>query len=67
MFTLVKGLKTDSKKLKVEGGCDGKLCFCVKERRKVRQDYMEMIMNEENDWGHNVEGDAVEGPAVCVS
>ena len=25
-----------------------------------------MIMNEENDWDHNVEGDAVDGPVVCV-
>ena len=24
-------------------------------------------MNEENDCYHNVEGDAVEGPVVCVS
>ena len=24
-------------------------------------------MNEENDWDCNVEGDAVEVPAVCVS
>ena len=24
-------------------------------------------MNEENDWNHMVEGDAVEGPVVCVS
>ena len=24
-------------------------------------------MNEENDWDRNVEGDAVEGPVVCVS
>ena len=24
-------------------------------------------MNEENDWDYNVEGDAVEGPVVCVS
>ena len=28
---------------------------------------MERIMNEENGWDHNVEGDAVEGPVVCVS
>ena len=28
---------------------------------------MERIMNEENDWQHNVEGDEVEGPMVCVS
>ena len=27
---------------------------------------MEMIMDEENDWDHNVEGDAVKGPVVCV-
>ena len=25
-----------------------------------------MIMNEENDLDHKVEGDAVEGPVVCV-
>ena len=24
-------------------------------------------MNEENDWDHNVDGDAVEVPVVCVS
>ena len=65
---LVKGLKTDSKK--VEGGrcmrgSDGKLCFNEKERGKVRKDYVEMIMNEENDFDHK-EGDAVEGPVVCV-
>ena len=24
-------------------------------------------MNEENDWDHNVDGDAVEGPVICVS
>ena len=29
-------------------------------------DYMERIMNDENDWDHNVEGDAVEGPVVYV-
>ena len=23
-------------------------------------------MNDENDWDHNVEGDAVEVPVVCV-
>ena len=27
---------------------------------------MERIMNEENDWDCNVEGDAVECPVVCV-
>ena len=42
-------------------------CFSEKERGKVRKYYEEMIMNEENDWDRNVEGDAVEGPVVCVS
>ena len=28
---------------------------------------MERIRNKENDWDQNVEGDAVEGPVVCVS
>ena len=28
---------------------------------------MERIMNEENDWDHNVEGDAVEGPVDWTS
>ena len=29
---------------------------------------MKRIMNEENVWiRHNVEGDAVEGPVVCLS
>ena len=48
-------------------GSDGKLCFSEKERGKVRKDHMERIMNEEKDWDNNVDGNAVEGPAVCVS
>ena len=28
---------------------------------------MERIMNEESDWDRNAEGDAVEGPVVCVN
>ena len=70
MIRLVRGLKTDSKE--VEGGrcirgSDGKLCFGEKDGGKIWKDYMERIMNEENDLDHNVEGDAIEGPAVCVS
>ena len=40
-------------------GSDGKLCFSEKERGKVWKDYMERIMNEENDWHHNIERDGV--------
>ena len=64
MLKLVKGLKTYSKE--VEGGSDGKLCFSEKEGGKVWKGYMERIMNEVNDWDHNVEGDAV-GQLVGVS
>ena len=48
-------------------GSDGKLSFSEKERGNVWKDYMERIMDEENDWDRNVEGDVVEGPVVCVS
>ena len=37
-------------------------CFSEKERGKVWKDYMERIMNEENDWDCNVKREAV----VCV-
>ena len=47
-------------------GSDGKLCFCEKKRGKVWMDYMEKIMNDEKYWDRNVEGEAVEGPVVCV-
>ena len=48
-------------------GSDGKRCFLEKERGILWKDYIERIMNEENDWDCNVEGDAVEGPVVFVS
>ena len=61
--------KIDTKK--VGGRCmrvsDGKLCFSEKKRGKVWKDYLERIMNEENDRDHNVEGYAVKSPAVCVN
>ena len=31
------------------------------------RNYIERIMSGENDWDHNVDGDAVEGQVVCVS
>ena len=70
MFRLAKRLKTDTKEF--EGGrcmrrSDGKLYFSEKESGKVWKDYMEGIMNEENDCDHNEEGDAVEDPVVSVS
>ena len=45
---------------------DRKLCLSKKKRCKVWKDYMERIMNEENDCD-DVEGDAAQSPVVCVS
>ena len=47
-------------------GSDENMCFSEKNRSKVWKDYMENTMNEENDRGQYVEGDAVEGPVACV-
>ena len=68
MHRPVKGLKTDSKD--VEGGrCmrgrDGK--FSEKERGKIRKDYIERIMNEENDLYYYVKRDPEEVQVVCVN
>ena len=35
-------------------------CLSEKERGEFWKDYMQRVMNEENNWDHNVEGDAVE-------
>ena len=48
-------------------GSDGRLCFSENERGKVWKDYVERIINEENDFDHSVDGDAVEGPEVLAS
>ena len=55
MFSLVKGLKTDSNE--VEGGrcmrgSDGKLCFNEKERGKVWKYYVKRILNDKNHCDH---------------
>ena len=38
----------------------------VRRKELVRKDYMEGIMNEENDWDHNVKRNAVKGLVVSV-
>ena len=70
MLRLLKGLMTDNKEVEGERcmrGSNGKLCYTEKKRGKVWKNYMERITNEENYWGHNVEGDPVEGPVVYLS
>ena len=46
-------------------GCDRKLFF-RKDEIIVWMDYMEGMVNRENDLDHAVEGDAVEGPEGSV-
>ena len=52
MFRLVKGIKICSKEDE-RGGCmigsDEKLCFSEKETGNVWKDYMDRIMDEENN------------------
>ena len=48
-------------------GCDEKLYLSERESGNVWEEYVERIMNDENNWDCNVEGDAVEGPVFCVS
>ena len=40
------------------------MCLCEQEKGKVYKDYKKRIINEENYWDHNVEGDAVIGPVI---
>ena len=57
MFELVTGLRIDGKEVDEEKcmrGSDGKQCFCEKEKGNVWKDYMQKIMNEENEWNCNV-------------
>ena len=57
-----------AKKLKVEGVCEKVMEGCVSVKRKeVKSGRMERIMKEENDLDRNAQGEAVEGPVVCVS
>ena len=39
----------------------------VRRKKAVWKDHIEMVMNDGNDWDHDVEGDAVEGPVDRVS
>ena len=53
------------------GGCmkdkDGRLVVSEKDRGKLWKEYMEKIMNVENEWDQMVEADMVEGPVEGVT
>ena len=64
VFYFLRGMKKEGKD--VEGGrClrggDGRLGFSEEDRVKIWKNYMEKIMNEENEWDCMVETDLVEG------
>ena len=44
----------------------GKLCTDERERAQVWKDYMEKVMNEENEWDGDVEVDVTHGPIERV-
>jgi len=48
-------------------GSDGRLNFSEKDRGRVWKEHMERVMNEENEWGQNVQVNLVEGPVERVS
>ena len=41
-------------------------CASLRWKMVVCKDYIERSMNEENDWNHDVDGDAVRGQVDCV-
>ena len=42
-------------------GRNGKFCISEKNRSRYWKDYMGSLMNCEDDWDHNVEGDTIDG------
>ena len=70
VFKLVKSMKKDGKDVergRCMRGSNGRLNFSEIDRGRVWKEYMERIMNEENEWDQNVQADLVEGPFERVS
>ena len=70
IFKLVRRLKKNRQD--VEGGrClrgkDGRLGFTENQRKKIWKDYIENVMNIENDWDHVTTARVIEGPIKKVS
>ena len=70
VFKLVKSMKKDGKDVETGRcmrGSNRRLNFSEIDRGRVWKEYMERIMNEENEWDQNVQADLVEGPFERVS
>jgi len=47
-------------------GVSGKVIVDEKGIEDSRKEYMEKLMNEENEWHHEISAEVKEGPADCV-
>ena len=70
VFKFVKFMRKEGRDI-VGGGCmkdrDGRLVVSEKNGGKLWKEYVEKIMNVENEWDQMVEADVVEGPVEGVS
>ena len=48
-------------------GASGKVIVDDKGIKDCWKEYMEKLMNEENEWYHKISAEVKEGPAVCLS
>ena len=70
IFTLEKFIKSDEKD--IEGSrCmkrkDRRLDFSKKDRKRIRKNHIEEIMNKEKDWNHVTAVSVVKGPIKNVT
>jgi len=47
-------------------GASGKVIVDDKGIKDSWKEYMEKLMNEENDWDHKISAEVKEGPADCI-
>ena len=70
VFKFVKFMRKEGRDIE-GGGCmkdkDGRLVVSEKDREKLWKEYVEKIMNVENEWDQMVEVDMVEGPVEGVT
>ena len=67
IFTLMKFMKKDIEGDRCMREKDGRLGFSEKDRKRIWQNHMQEIMNQENEWDHVTEASMVEGPIKSVT
>ena len=58
--------RQDITRLNCIKGASGKVIVDDKGIKDCWKEYMEKLMNEENEWDHKISAGVKEGPAVCV-